>query len=169
VGNSKDQRSHKREQFSAERKAGSRRTTCLIVMLVVAAGVVGYVLITGNGAHAKRVAGAEIRIPASEIGSTAKFFEYPTPGNKVVRFFVIKSSDGVYRAAADACDVCYRSKLGYYQDGDDMVCRNCGQRFASRNVNLLTGGCNPSGVPVHLEGDKLVIAAADLNAHEYMF
>jgi uncharacterized membrane protein len=63
-----------------------------------------------------------VRIPLADVSDgRARFCNYRASNGKAVRFFVIKSSDGVYRAAADACDVCYRSNLGYHQEGDDML------------------------------------------------
>ena len=53
-------------------------------------------------------------------------------GGFEVKFFLLKSSDGVIRAAFDACDVCFREKKGYDQDGEFMVCNNCGMRFQDR-------------------------------------
>ena len=45
----------------------------------------------------------------------AKHFEYKHSPNQVVRFFVVKSTDGVIRAAFDACEKCFRAKKGYVQ------------------------------------------------------
>jgi len=68
----------------------------------------------------------------------------------------------VIRAAFDACDVCWREGKGYYQQGDFMVCRNCGRQFASVKVNEVKGGCNPAPLERAIVGDKLVIKAADI-------
>jgi uncharacterized membrane protein len=92
----------------------------------------------------------------------AKFFQYKTPQGLTIKYFILKSSDGVVRAAFDACDVCWPSGKGYYQDGDVMVCRNCGRRFASVKVNEVRGGCNPAPLKREVVGDQLVIQAADL-------
>ena len=92
----------------------------------------------------------------------AQYFQYPTSNGVTVRFFILRSSDGVVRAAYDACDVCWREGKGYYQDGDFMVCRNCGQRFASVKVNEIKGGCNPAPLDRTVVGDKLVIKIADI-------
>jgi uncharacterized membrane protein len=92
----------------------------------------------------------------------AKFFQYKTPQGLTIKYFILKSSDGVVRAAFDACDVCWPSGKGYYQDGDVMVCRNCGRRFASVKVNEVRGGCNPAPLKREVVGDQLVIHAADL-------
>ena len=86
----------------------------------------------------------------------ARHFEYHN-GDKTVRYFVLKSSDGVIRAAFDACDVCWPAGKGYYQEGDHMVCRNCGRRFASVLVNEVKGGCNPAPLQRRISGDKLII------------
>jgi len=111
-----------------------------------------------------------VRIPLADVNDgRARFYNYGATNGKTVRFFVIKSSDGVYRAAADACDVCYRSKMGYHQEGDDMVCNKCARRFPSNDVNVITGSCNPDGVPRSIEGSNLLIAAADLDARAAMF
>ena len=79
-----------------------------------------------------------------------------------VKFFILKSSDGVIRAAFDACDVCWKAGLGYYQEGDVMVCKNCGQRFASIKVNEVRGGCNPAPLNREIVGDQLVIKVKDI-------
>src|SRR5574338_388731 len=101
---------------------------------------------------------SEIRLPLSEVGSgQAKFFEAALPSNATTRFFVIKTTDGVYRAALDACEVCYGSHKGYYQDGDEMVCRKCGRHFSVNTVNNGTSGCHPVGLSRGVEGEQLVI------------
>jgi uncharacterized membrane protein len=48
--------------------------------------------------------------------------------------------------AFDACDVCYPEKRGYRQDGDFMICNNCGQSFHETKINIIRGGCNPAPV-----------------------
>jgi uncharacterized membrane protein len=110
-----------------------------------------------------------IQIPLSEVTGEAKFYEYKAASQKKVRFFVIKSSDGVYRAAADACVVCYREKMGFHQEGNDLVCNKCGKHFPSASVNKVTGGCNPDGIPRTIQGDKLLIAASELEARAELF
>jgi ribosomal protein S14 len=92
----------------------------------------------------------------------ARFYEYKTPNGVTVKYFILKSSDGVVRAAFDACDVCWPEGKGYVQKGDFMVCRNCGRRFASVKVNVITGGCNPGALQRQVAGDQLVIKVKDI-------
>lgn len=92
----------------------------------------------------------------------ARHFQIDTEDGLSVKYFVLKSSDGVIRAAFDACDVCWASGKGYYQEGDYMVCRNCGRRFASIKVNEVKGGCNPAPLERQVVGDNLVIQVKDI-------
>jgi uncharacterized membrane protein len=91
----------------------------------------------------------------------ARHFDFKADG-MTIRYFILKSSDGVIRAAFDACDVCWPAGKGYYQDGDDMVCRNCGRRFASVLVNEVKGGCNPAPLTRTVNGDRLVLKVDDI-------
>jgi uncharacterized membrane protein len=75
---------------------------------------------------------------------------------------VVKSADGVLRAAFDACDVCWPAGKGYAQDGDFMICRNCGLRFHSTKVNEVKGGCNPAPLERRIENGKLIIRVSDI-------
>jgi hypothetical protein len=86
-----------------------------------------------------------------------------------IEFFVLKSKDGVVRAAFNACDVCFDAKKGYTQDGDYMVCNNCGRRFPADQINVVHGGCNPSPLDRAVDGDVLVIEVEDLVAGQDYF
>jgi uncharacterized membrane protein len=105
---------------------------------------------------------SQITFPAAlfEDGK-ARHFEH-IDGNFTIKFFILKSSDGIIRAAFDACDVCWPAGKGYYQEGDHMVCRNCGRRFASVLVNEVKGGCNPAPLKRTLQDGKLIIQVKDI-------
>lgn len=91
----------------------------------------------------------------------ARHYNYKE-GNETVRYFILKSADGVVRAAFDACDVCWPAGKGYYQEGDNMVCRNCGRRFASNRINEVKGGCNPAPLNRSVKDNQLVIRVNDI-------
>jgi uncharacterized membrane protein len=94
----------------------------------------------------------------------ARHYEFKTGPDQSVRFFVVKSVDGTIRAALDACDVCFRSKKGYVQNGNDMTCINCGLKFKTDKINEAKGGCNPHPLKRVIEGDKVVISQQDVIA-----
>jgi uncharacterized membrane protein len=109
-----------------------------------------------------------LRIPVSEISDgKAKHFKVKASDGTMVTFFTLKSSDGVIRAAIDACDVCYKAGLGYHQEGDFMVCENCGQKFASNRINLIKGGCNPAPLNRQIDGNMLTITMQDIDANKW--
>jgi uncharacterized membrane protein len=167
-------REHKRAQFADGAPPQSKTKLWLLVLVIALVAVAAFVLFRSRGNQpAATVVGnsaaGDIRIPLAEVSSTAKFYDYTLADNRKLRFFVLKSSDGVYRAALDACDTCYHAKKGYHQEGDDMVCNNCGLHFHSAQVNEVHGGCNPVGLPRQIEGDTLVIKASDLQARQQYF
>ncbi len=91
----------------------------------------------------------------------ARHYSYSV-GQQTVTYFILKSSDGVIRAAFDACDVCWPAGKGYVQQGDQMICRNCGRKFDSVRINEVKGGCNPAPLNRRIEGDRLIIQKADI-------
>jgi uncharacterized membrane protein len=105
---------------------------------------------------------SQVTFPASlfEDGK-ARYFEHVS-SNFNIKYFILKSSDGIIRAAFDACDVCWPAGKGYYQEGDYMVCRNCGRRFASVKVNEIKGGCNPAPLNRKVENGKVIIEVKDI-------
>ncbi len=108
-------------------------------------------------------AGRDITLSASTFDDgRARFYRYTTSIGRDVAFFVMKSSDGVVRAAFDACDVCYRERKGYRQSGDVMICNNCGKAFRSVDINVLQGGCNPAPIERSVQADQILLKAADL-------
>ena len=115
------------------------------------------------GSSGKVIAvGGEVVLSLAEVSDgKAHHFSYEHEGAEI-KFFVVQSPDGVMHAAFDACDVCYPAKKGYSQDGDFMVCNNCGMRFHSSRINHEQGGCNPAPLSHTVKGKDLVIKVADL-------
>jgi uncharacterized membrane protein len=99
----------------------------------------------------------------------ARHYEFKAAPDKRIRFFVVKSTDGIIRAAFDACEVCFKAKKGYVQNGNDMTCINCGLKFRTDKVNEIKGGCNPSPLKRTIQGDKLTISQQDVMAGLHYF
>jgi uncharacterized membrane protein len=138
------------------------------VLVLLAAGAAAYVTFGGSGpvlpaATGIAASGEFVAIPAAAVDDgKARYYEHRHDG-KIIRYFVLKSADGVIRAAFDACDVCWPAGKGYVQDGDYMVCRNCGQRFQSTRVNEAKGGCNPAPIERRVENGTVLIRVSDLD------
>jgi len=111
----------------------------------------------------------QIAIPLDTVSDgQAHYFSAKSDNGVKVEFFVVKSHDGVIRAAVDACDVCYRAGKGYVQEGDVMVCTNCGMRFATDRINEVKGGCNPAPLNRTVEGNNLLISMEEINANAWL-
>jgi uncharacterized membrane protein len=117
----------------------------------------------------------EVRIPVSDISSTATFYFYDS-NDVSIRYFAVKDSQGNMHVAFDACDVCYEAKKGYKQINDVMHCINCGREFPISSIGTeniaggyIDGGCWPSYLPMTIDGDNAVIQIIDLVKKQYMF
>ena len=131
-----------------------------IAVLLIGAAFFGWV---GKAGGAPPSPSPMVSYPVKNYeGGEARFYEYKADRNLTIKYFILKSSDGVIRAAFDACDVCWPEGKGYFQQGDFMVCRNCGKRFASVRVNEVKGGCNPAPLSRQVVGPAVVIKVADI-------
>ena len=147
-----------------------------IVVVVIAAASAGLLdgLSKKSPIESAKAAGVAetaeaVRIPLKALDSgNALFLSLESEGRQL-RYFALKSRDGAYRAALDACDVCYRTDRGYRQEGDLMVCNKCGQTFPSNRIGEIKGGCNPHPLARGIEGQYLVIRKADIVAGKDYF
>ncbi|MBL0714236.1 MAG: DUF2318 domain-containing protein [Desulfosarcina sp.] len=173
--NAKDLRARKKAAvMGAPEKKGGYLLPTVIAVLLVAGVAGGYMVFNGKSEAPVRAALEGVQKTAAPAASglvtypvamfadgQARHFDFKD-GRQTIRYFIIKSADGVIRAAFDACDVCWPAGKGYYQEGDNMVCRNCGRRFASNRVNEVKGGCNPAPLNRRVEGEMLVITPDDI-------
>lgn len=82
-----------------------------------------------------------LAIPIADLSQTASFYKADLDGTEV-ELVALKDSKGNLRTAFNACQVCYSSGRGYYvQDGDYLVCQNCGNSFTIDQVGIASGGC----------------------------
>lgn len=89
----------------------------------------------------------------------AHFFSVEA-GGTTLRFFALETS-GEVRTCFDACRIC--GDKGYFEDGTNLVCRNCTSPIARTSLGR-KGGCNPIPLNSHVEGGRVVVATADLAA-----
>ena len=116
--------------------------------------------------------GGDIKIVSSEITETASFIPYKADGT-YMELLAVKAPDGTVRTAFNTCQVCYNSGKGYYkQEGDELVCQNCGNRFKISQIEKEKNGCNP--VPILNEnktddGTTITISENFLNQNKELF
>lgn len=172
-------RTQKREQFSQPAKGNLN--WLMVVVIVALLGVIGYLVTsrlyadpTTTVASAKAIqvapGASEVRLPLSEVSDgKAKFFEAALANGGSARFFVVKTADGTYRTALDACEVCFDAHKGYHQEGNDMVCRKCGRHFPINSIGYGTSGCHPMGLHATIDGNDLSIPTSELESGSQYF
>lgn len=109
-------------------------------------------------------------IDGSSFSDVASYFSYDAQG-VTVQMIGIRASDGTARLAMNTCQSCNPSPNAYYvQQGDSLVCRNCGQKFSADDVDHASGGCNPMLIDGMVqEGDTFIIPAESLDAYSALF
>ncbi|MGA8011064.1 MAG: Fe-S-containing protein [Candidatus Acidiferrales bacterium] len=100
----------------------------------------------------------QVRIPLSELTDQSLHFYTADVNGTVVRFLIIHKTNGDYTAALDACQICGRA--GYRQEGQNVICRNCGASIYVPSIGD-HGGCNPIPVKSNVVGGEVIV---DLSA-----
>ena len=97
--------------------------------------------------------GDSLTIKTDDLSEDAAFYPIEVDGTEM-EVIAVKDEDGNIRAAFNTCQICYDSGNGYYkQEGDKLVCQNCGNSFTMDQVGETAGGCNPYPI---LDDDKTV-------------
>lgn len=82
-------------------------------------------------------------IPMADLSETVQFYQVELDGVSM-EVMAAKDANGTIRLAYNTCQVCYSSGRGYYkQEGDKLVCQNCGNQFTIDQIGESSGGCNP--------------------------
>ena len=160
-------REEKKQQFAKQEKKSGKAVWIVIAVALVGAAVavvLGVNPASTAGGKFVQASNGKVSIPVADVSDgKAHYYSYDMDG-KTVDFFLLKSKDGQIRAALDACDVCYKSLKGYRQEGDFMVCNNCGQKFRSDQINVIKGGCNPAPLTREVVNGQVVLHENELRS-----
>jgi uncharacterized membrane protein len=145
----------------------------VVAVAAVSAGVLGDLFRKSPAERAKAAGVVEtadaVKIPLTALDSGKALFLSLESEGRTLYYFALKSGNGAYRAALDACDVCFRTNRGYRQEGDQMVCNNCGQKFACDKIGEVKGGCNPHPLAHKENAGVMVIRKGDIVAGKEYF
>jgi FTR1 family protein len=129
-------------------------TASLTVILVLTAD---FIYARANSAppqaRAIEAVGNIVHVPVSEVQDGSMHLFTVNAGSQSMRFMVIKKPNG-WGVALDACLIC--GAEGYRQDGQNVICRHCASAIYIPSIGD-KGGCNPIGVPSHVDGGDIVI------------
>lgn len=128
--------------------------------------VSGVFKFSGEKGENAKIENEEVRINTSIFNDNkARFYNVSYSDSKTIYFFVVKDKNGIYRAAANACQVCFSVRKGFHQEGNEIVCNNCGNRYPIEKIATEKGGCNPAPINPNLEvkDGQVVIRKADFD------
>ena len=129
-------------------------TASLTVILVLTADFIyARANSTPPSARAIEAVGDMVRVPVSEVQDGNMHLFTVNAVGQSMRFMIIKKPNG-WGVALDACRIC--GAEGYRQDGQNVICRHCASAIYVPSIGNL-GGCNPIGVPAHVDGGDIVI------------
>jgi uncharacterized membrane protein len=148
-----------------EKKSQKNLFIIIGIAVVLIIGFVVFNSLSDKNDNTAAASGGNLIIPKAEITDTAKFYPYKA-GDTKMEVVALKASDGTIRTAFNTCQVCYDSGKGYYkQEGNELVCQNCGNRFGVDDIEVVKGGCNP--VPI-LKENKTEDAANITISQEFL-
>jgi high-affinity iron transporter len=112
------------------------------------------------------IVSGEVRIPVSSLG-TMKLNRYVVhAGGADVRVLAILDESDTVRVGLDACLIC--GTKGYYQDGSNVICRNCAAAMNIPTIGM-PGGCNPIHIDYRVENGTLIISEKALEGAAAVF
>ncbi|MGB6199356.1 MAG: DUF2318 domain-containing protein, partial [Candidatus Acidiferrales bacterium] len=151
-----ERRSQKRWMFAAA------FTFVGVILLLAADFVYARVAEAPPPAALLTVTDGQVRVPTAEVSdANLHIFRVEAAGTEV-RFMIVRQPNG-WGVALDACRICGR--MGYRQDGSNVLCRNCGSAIYIPTIGQ-AGGCNPVGVPARVEGANIVVDVPALSSAE---
>jgi len=162
-------------QVSKKAQAAQKtKKKAFVLASVIAVLVIGFIIIKigPDGADTTGTKSGDLKILKSDISETVKFYPYKA-GRTNMEVLAVKASDGTIRTAFNTCQVCFGSGRGYYkQQGDELVCQNCGNRFRLDQIEKIKGGCNP--VPIMKENktedeENIIISQAFMEENKGLF
>jgi high-affinity iron transporter len=99
------------------------------------------------------------RIPTAQLADRKLHHYGAMIDGAQVRLIAVLDSTDTVRLGLDACLIC--GHQGYYQDGQNVICRNCGSAIYVPTIGQ-AGGCNPIHIDYIVKGDSVIISQSAL-------
>ena len=140
-------------------KLAATATSLLVIVLICAQFIYSRTAQAMSPPERVSIEDGEARIATSLLTDHNLHRIVINEGGTEVRVIAILDSTGTVHAALDACMIC--GHQGYYQDGRNVICRNCGAVIYVPTIGH-AGGCNPIHIDYRVEGEWLRIPATAL-------
>ena len=147
-------------EFRRQRRWSFAAAILCVAVVLSFAGEYVYGRVAAAPSPAQRLVAQEnkVRIHLSDLTDSSLHFYTADVDGAVIRFLVIHKQSGDYAVALDACQIC--GTAGYRQEGQSVICRNCGASIYIPSIGQ-SGGCNPISVNSQVAGGEVIV---DLSA-----
>lgn len=109
-----------------------------------------------------------LQVSLDALGENVLFVDYS--GETDMQIMLYQDQKGTIHGALNTCQVCNGSPYAYFeQEGDDVVCQNCGNHFALQDLGVVRGGCNPVPLEFTQDDGKVKIETDYLYQNAYRF
>jgi high-affinity iron transporter len=160
----------RKAKWSARRErlwmTASCAASCIFILLITAEFIYARESTALSTPVAVTFERGAVRIPAASV-SDGNLHRFVIDDQGVhVRFIVIEKPDTSLAVALDACQIC--GTQGYYQNGPEVICKNCGSDIVISTIGT-PGGCNPVPLTSHIDNGVLLINEPDLEGGVHLF
>jgi len=110
-------------------------------------------------------------IPISGITKTVSYYS-ATVNDIEIEVIAVLTSDGAILTAFNRCERCHKSGKGFFQENNEVICRQCDMRFNIDKVDFEPNSCSPVPVPDEkkIKTEKLIqIPHGVLSTYAYLF
>jgi high-affinity iron transporter len=157
------QRRMREYEFRRQRRWSFAAAILCVAVVISFAGEYVYGRVAAAPSPAKTLVAQDslVRIPLSELTDSSLHFYTADVNGTMIRFLVIHKQNGDYATALDACQIC--GTAGYRQEGQNVICRNCGASIYIPSIGQ-SGGCNPISVKSRVAGGAVIVDLSALGA-----
>ena len=151
-------------EYRRQRRWSFRAAVLYAVVVLLLAAQFVYARAMEQPSPARNLAAQNgvVRVPLTDLtDSSLHYYTADVAGGATVRFLIVHKTNGDYATALDACQIC--GAKGYRQEGQNVVCRNCGAVIYIPSIGQ-KGGCNPVALKSRVEAGEVIVDLSDLAA-----
>jgi high-affinity iron transporter len=153
----------KRERFW---KIAASAVSMAVIVLISAEFVYSRVARAASPPIPVAITDGVVQLPVAQLQDHKLHLYQLSVGGAEVRFIAILDAGDIVRVGLDACEIC--GTQGYYQQGQNVVCRNCGSAIYIPTIGN-AGGCNPIHLDYLVQDQTLIISQAALEGAAKVF
>jgi len=157
----------RRQRVAQAKSSRAWSSAGALLAVVLTLGMVAPVVTASSGYDPEPIPisdqGGRISIALADLADGRMHKYVHGVGGHTVHFFLIQREDGSVAVAFDDCTIC--PPIGYKQDGDEVICKNCDAPINIDTIGI-RGGCNPLPLKATVDGGYIDILASDLHPGE---